>query len=49
MKRASRLIPVIAGAIAGGVIALILAGGSNNTSTHTVTSTSTVISRQAPS
>jgi putative serine protease PepD len=48
MKRASRLIPVIAGAIAGGVIALIVAGGSNNTSTHTVTSTSTVISRQAP-
>jgi S1-C subfamily serine protease len=46
MKRASRLIPVIAGAIAGGVIALIVAGGSNTTSTHTVTST--VISQQAP-
>ncbi|MEA2145610.1 MAG: hypothetical protein QOG59_1197 [Solirubrobacteraceae bacterium] len=46
MKRASRLIPVIAGAIAGGVIALIVAGGSGTTSTHTVTST--VISRQAP-
>jgi putative serine protease PepD len=46
MKRASRLIPVIAGAIAGGVIALIVAGGSSTSSTHTVTST--VISRQAP-
>ena len=44
----SRIIPVVAGAIAGGVIALIIANGSNNNSnTHTVTQT--VISRQSPS
>jgi putative serine protease PepD len=41
------MIPVVAGAIAGGVIALIIASGSNNASTNTVTQT--VISRQSPS
>jgi putative serine protease PepD len=45
MNRASRIIPVIAGAIAGGVIALIVASGSSTSATHTVTST--VISRQS--
>ena len=43
----SRLIPVIAGAVAGGIIALIVASGSNTSATHTVTQT--VISRQSPS
>ncbi len=37
MKSLSRWIPVIAGAVAGGVIALIIAGGS--TTTHYVTTT----------
>src|SRR5436305_5937459 len=47
MRRASRMIPVIAGAIAGGVIALIAATGSSSNSTKAVTAT--VISRQSPS
>jgi putative serine protease PepD len=37
MKRLSRLIPVIGGAVAGGVIALVLASGSSTT--HSVTTT----------
>jgi putative serine protease PepD len=38
MSRLSRLIPVIAGAVAGGLIALVLANGSSST-THNVTTT----------
>jgi putative serine protease PepD len=37
MSRFSRLIPIIAGAVAGGVIALVVASGSS--STHSVTTT----------
>ncbi len=37
MSRFSRLVPIIGGAIAGGVIALVVAGGSSGT--HTVTTT----------
>jgi putative serine protease PepD len=37
MSRFSRVIPIIAGAVAGGVIALVVASGS--TSTHSVTTT----------
>ena len=37
MKRLSRLIPVIGGAVAGGVIALVVASGSSTT--HSVTTT----------
>jgi len=37
MSRFSRLIPVVAGAVAGGVIALVVASGS--TTTHSVTTT----------
>jgi S1-C subfamily serine protease len=40
MKSISRLLPVIAGAVAGGVIALVLASGS--TTTHSVTTTTVV-------
>jgi putative serine protease PepD len=38
MSRFSRLIPVIAGAVAGGLIALVIANGSSST-THNVTTT----------
>jgi putative serine protease PepD len=38
MSRLSRWIPIIGGAIAGGVIALVIASG-NNTSNHSVTTT----------
>jgi putative serine protease PepD len=45
MSRFSRLVPVIGGAIAGGVIALVIASG--NSSTHSVTTTVVQPSNQA--
>jgi putative serine protease PepD len=46
MKTLSRLLPVIAGAVAGGVIALVLAGGG--TTTHSVTTTTVVQPGNSP-
>jgi S1-C subfamily serine protease len=45
MSRFSRLVPIIGGAIAGGVIALVVASGSSGT--HTVTTTVSVPQRAA--
>jgi putative serine protease PepD len=41
MRKLSRWIPVIGGAIAGGVIALVIASGHNSTTTRNVTTTVT--------
>ena len=46
MKRLSRLLPVVGGAVAGGAIALAVASGS--TSTHSVTTTTVVQPSSAP-
>jgi putative serine protease PepD len=46
MRSLSRWIPILGGAIAGGVIALVIASGSNST-THSVTTT--VVAQSSPS
>ena len=47
MKRLTRILPIIGGAIAGGAIALAVASGSNTT--HSVTTTTVVQSSGSPS